>query len=251
MGKVPRFRVVRGGRGARPGSGGKPSGGARACVIYRRAPARRVAAVLVFPRASPDLVRAHLPLGARVVAVDAGAEALRAVGVVPDRLVGDLDSVSAGTLLHFERLGVPVERHPARKRDTDAALALAGLRDEEEILFLGPGGGRVDHALANLHLLAAASAWARAWSVDEDAQVHVAAPGRPVELRLPIGSLVSVIPFDARCEGIRYAGLRYHLDGATMTAGDPYGMSNVCEAVSQRVEVQSGRLLVVVPTGQG
>lgn len=208
-------------------------------------------AVLVFPRATPALLGAHLPPGARVVAVDAGAESLRAVGAVPDRLVGDLDSVTAETLRHFEARGVPIERHPERKRDTDAALALAGLRDEEEILFLGPGGGRVDHALANLHLLVAASAWARAWSVDEDAHVHVATPERPVELRLPVGTLVSVLPFDARCEGVSYQGLRYHLDGATMTAGDPYGVSNVCESVPQRVEVRSGRLLVVVPTGPG
>ena len=206
-----------------------------------------MAAVLVFPRASPGLVRARLPAGATVVAVDAGAEACRAAGVVPDRLVGDMDSVTPGTLRFFEARGVPLERYPERKRDTDAALALAGLREHGEVLFLGPGGGRVDHALANLHLLVAASAWARAWSVDEDAEVHVATPERPVRLALPVGALLSVLPFDARCEGIGYEGLRYHLEDATMDAGDPYGVSNVCEAPLQRVGVRRGRLLVVVP----
>lgn len=206
-----------------------------------------VAAVLVFPRATRRLVLDHVRPGMTVVAVDAGAEALRAAGVAPTRIVGDLDSVSGDTLGHFTRLGVPVERHPPEKRDTDAALALAGLKDHDEILFLGPGGGRVDHALANLHLLAEAATWARAWAVDEDAETHVAAPGRPVELALPAGTILSVLPFDARCEGIHYEGLQYHLEDATMTAGDPYGVSNACLAPPQRVQVRSGRLLVVRP----
>ena len=208
-------------------------------------------AVLVFPRASAALVRANLPPGATVVAVDAGAEALRAAGVAPQRIVGDMDSVRPQTLRHFESLGVPVERHPERKRDTDAALALAGVAAHEEVLFLGPGGGRVDHALANLHLLVAASARARARSVDEDARMWVATPGRPVELDLPPGTTLSVLPWDPRCEGVSYRGLRYHLEDAVMTTGDPYGMSNVCEEGSQRVAVRSGRLLVVQPLGPG
>lgn len=208
-----------------------------------------VAAVLVFPRATRRLVLDHVRPGMTVVAVDAGAEALRAAGLVPHRIVGDLDSVSGETLAHYARLGVPVERHPPEKRDTDAALALAGLEDHDEILFLGPGGGRVDHALANLHLLAMAATRARARAVDEDAEVHVATPERPVELALPAGTTLSVIPFDARCEGIRYAGLRYHLEDAVMTAGDPYGVSNECLAPPQRIQVRSGRLLVVRPLG--
>jgi thiamine pyrophosphokinase len=157
--------------------------------------------------------------------------------------------VSAETVLWFEAMGVRIERHPERKRDTDAALALAGLKGHDEVLFLGPGGGRVDHALANLHLLVAASAWARAWAVDDDARIHVVTPERPLSLDLPAGALLSVLPWDGRCEGITYQGLRYHLEDATMTEGDPYGMSNVCEAAPQQVRVRSGRLLVVVPTG--
>lgn len=207
-------------------------------------------AALVFPRASPALLRAHLPRGATLVAIDAGAEALRAAGLTPHRLVGDMDSVTPGTLAHFEALGVPLERHPPEKRDTDAALALAGLQREgdwDEVLFLGPGGGRVDHALANLHLLASASAWTRAHAIDDDAHTWMATPSRPLHLDLPIGSVLSVLPWDGRCEGVTYHGLRYHLEDATMDTGDPYGVSNVCLAPPQRVQVRVGRLLVVQP----
>lgn len=204
-----------------------------------------MAAVLVFPRATPDLVRANLPDGARVIAVDAGAEALRLAGVMPDAVVGDMDSVSAETLARLRDAGVRVHEHPPRKRDSDAALALALVPPEEDVLFVGALGGRVDHALANLHLLASRRGSARA--VDEDARTWVVAPERPLALDRPAGTILSVLPFDTTCAGVAYEGLEYPLDDARMDAGDPYGISNVCLAPPQRIRVREGRLLVVEP----
>lgn len=201
--------------------------------------------VLVFPRATPAMVRAHVPPGARMIAIDAGAEALRAVGVRPDALVGDMDSVSAQTLAEMREAAVALHEHPARKRDTDAALALRLVAPLDDVLFLGSGGGRADHALANLHLLASLDGRGRA--IDEDALTWVAAPSRPLTLDRPEGAVVSMLPFDARVEGITYEGFEYALREATMTAGDPYGVSNVCLAPPQRVRVRAGRLLVIEP----
>ena len=203
--------------------------------------------VLVFPGATPALVRAHVPAGATVVGVDAGADALVAAGVAPDVVVGDMDSVAPATLAALREGGARLELHPPEKRDTDGALALRHLRGHDEVLFLGAGGGRLDHALANLQLLLAASAWARARAVDEDARVWVVTPERPLELALPEGTLVSALPFDTRVEGVSYEGLTYPLADATMEVGDPYGVSNLARAPPQRIRVRSGRLLVVVP----
>lgn len=202
-------------------------------------------AVLVFPRASAQLVRANLPKDAYVVAIDAGAETLRALGVRPDLLVGDMDSVSPETLAALEAEGVRIERHPTAKRDTDAALAYAHVQDAERVLFLGPGGGRADHALANLHLLVAADGKARA--VDADARTWIVTPTRPLALDLPIGALLSILPFDQVATGIAYEGLAYPLHDATMHPGDPYGISNVAAAPTQRIALRAGRLVVIQP----
>ncbi|HEX2022494.1 MAG TPA: thiamine diphosphokinase [Candidatus Thermoplasmatota archaeon] len=203
-----------------------------------------MAVALVFPRASRAVLR-EAPPGARLVAVDGGADAAYDAGLRPDVVVGDMDSVRPATLARCEAEGVPLRRHPARKRDSDAKLALAEARPDEEIVFLGPGGGRADHALANLHLLAALDGRGRA--VDDDAWTWIVSPARPLALDLPPGATVSVLPFDARVEGIRYEGLEYHLQDATMEAGDPYGLSNAASARRQRIEVASGRLVVMAP----
>lgn len=204
-----------------------------------------MATCLVFPRATPALVAQHVPSGARVIAVDAGADALAAAGIRPDALVGDMDSVSASTLRAMREAGVRIHEHPARKRDSDAALALRLVPDGEDVVFIGPGGGRPDHALANLHLLASRDGRARA--VDEDANTWVVAPERPLELARPAGTTLSMLPFDARVDGITYEGMEYALADATMHAGDPFGISNVCLAPPQRVRVRAGRLLVLEP----
>lgn len=206
-----------------------------------------VVTALVFPRATAALLAEHLPPGARVLAIDAGAEALVAAGVTPDAIVGDMDSVSAATLAAMRAKGVAVHVHPTRKRDTDAALALAMVPAGEDSLFLGPGGGRADHALANLHLLASRGGFARA--VDEDAFTWIVSPARPLALARSVGTTLSILPFDARVEGVTYDGLEYALADATMTAGDPYGVSNVCKGPTQRIACRAGRLVVIEPRG--
>lgn len=206
-------------------------------------------AVLVFPRATAGLVRGHVPKGvpSRVLAVDAGAAACLEAGIVPWAVVGDMDSVRPETLAECEKRGARIERHPADKRDTDAALALQLARGCERVLFLGAGGGRADHALANLHLLAEAALWSFARGVDDDVETWVVTPDRPLELRLPVGTTLSAIPFDARVEGVTYEGLAYALRDAVFTAGDPYGVSNVVNAPVQRIRVSRGRLFVMRP----
>jgi thiamine pyrophosphokinase len=207
-----------------------------------------VATVLVFPLATASLLRAHLPPGARVIAIDGGAEACAQAGVRPDVIVGDMDSVSPTTLARFEAKGVRIERHPAAKRETDGALALRHAEGDDEIVFVGAGGGRrADHAFANLHLLARAGAGARARAEDEDATTWVVTPDRPLALRLPKGALVSVLPFGGRAEGVAYRGLEWALDDAKMETGDPYGVSNVAGEPPQEIRVRSGMLLVIVP----
>lgn len=203
---------------------------------------------LVFPHATAALVRRHVPPGARVVAVDAGAAAARAAGVRPALVVGDMDSIAPAELAALEREGVPLRRHPAAKRDTDGALALAEAKDDD-LLFAGAGGGRADHALANLHLLVAASRRARVRAVDEDALTWVATPERPLALDRPAGTTLSVLPFGGPARGVTLRGFRWDLADAAMETGDPYGMSNVALAPPQDVRVREGVLLVIEPVG--
>lgn len=194
------------------------------------------------------MVREEAPRGWRLVAIDAGAAPCVAAGRVPDVLVGDMDSVAPHVLRELEAKGTRIVRHPARKRDTDAALAL--LETDDDVLLLGPGGGRADHAFANLHLMHQLSRRARVRAVDVDARTWVVTPRAPLRVDLPAGATVSVLPLFERCEGVTYLGLEYPLVDAVMDVGDPYGVSNVALPPPQEVRLTKGVLLVIAPRMQ-
>lgn len=191
----------------------------------------------------PDPPRGiELPARATVIAADGGAE----LGWPVDLVVGDLDSISAATLAGIEQ----VERHPAEKDATDLELALAAaLRlDPERILVVGGAGGRLDHLLSGLLLLAADTLA----EVQVDAQlgaaaVHVIRGER--SLRGESGELISLFAVHGPVDGIVTEGLVYPLRGETLAPGSTRGVSNVFAATEVRIALERGVLLAVRPSG--
>ena len=187
-----------------------------------------------------------LPVGATVIAADGGAELARMLGLSVDLVVGDMDSISAGTLAGIER----VERHAAEKDATDLELALvAALRFEpERVLVLGGGGGRLDHLFGGLLLLAAeAYAGVRVDAQFGAAAVHVIRGERT--LHGEPGELISLLAMHGRARGVVTDGLVYALRGETLEPGSSRGVSNVFAASEARVALEGGVLLAVRPSG--
>jgi thiamine pyrophosphokinase len=181
-----------------------------------------------------------LPDGATVIAADGGAE----LGLPVELAVGDFDSITAETLARAAR----VERHPAEKDATDLELALdAALRLEpERILVIGSAGGRLDHLLGSLLLLAGE----RFAAVQVDARlgtatVHVV-HGERVLAGDP-GELISLFALHGPAEGVVTDGLVYPLRGETLEPGSSRGTSNVFAASEARISVARGILLAVRP----
>jgi thiamine pyrophosphokinase len=190
-----------------------------------------------------------------VVAADGGyARAVR-LGLRPRLLVGDLDSLSAGALAAAVADGVVVQRADVAKDESDAELALleAVRRGATRITVLGAfGGPRLDHALANLWLLAHPSLAATdVVLLDGAARARLLtapdAAGAPVTgvVAGRVGGLVTLLPFGGDAIGVTTRGLRYPLDGEPLRAGPARGLSNVRQAEDAAVTLASGRLLVV------
>ena len=179
-----------------------------------------------------------------VVAADSGLDHAERLGITPDVVVGDFDSVSADALTRFDG---PVERHPVAKDATDLELALQRAVDErpERIVVLGGHGGRLDHFLANALVLTTVPAdilveW-RAGS----ATIHVVRTA--IDLAGTVGDKVSLVPVGGDVRGVTTEGLRWPLSEASLTSGSTLGVSNEFARPSARVSVGSGTLLVIVP----
>ena len=157
-----------------------------------------------------------------------------------------MDSISAERLAGITQ----VERHATEKDATDLELALtAALRLEpERILVLGSAGGRLDHLLGSL-LILAADAYA---GVQVDAQigaaaVHVVRSERT--LRGEPGDLISLFAVHGPAGGVITEGLVYPLRSETLELGSSRGLSNIFAAPEAWIGLERGVLLAVRPSG--
>ncbi|MBX0326146.1 thiamine diphosphokinase [Oscillochloris sp. ZM17-4] len=186
-----------------------------------------------------------------IVAADGGGNALRAAGLTPHVVIGDLDSLEPQAEAAFRAAGVEVIRLPAEKDETDLELALllAVGRGAGQIDILGALGGRWDQGLANVAMLALpelAGLRVRLLDVAQEAFLVRGASDIPGAA----GDTVSLLPLGGPAYGITTRGLFYPLDGATLRFERSRGVSNLITAPPAHVSVGEGMLLVVHHTVQ-
>ncbi len=183
---------------------------------------------------------------AAILCADGGARHARKLGLVPEAIVGDMDSLDDETARFFSGQGCRLLRHPPEKDETDTELALAealGMNPDAVWIF-GALGRRLDHTLANLSLLASEAAeGVDVRLVDPFCEAFVVRGTKTIEGEP--GQTVSVFPLGAATEGITLEGFEYPLNGAMMKPGKPYGVSNRLIADRGVIRVGKGALLVV------
>jgi thiamine pyrophosphokinase len=190
-----------------------------------------------------------------VIAADGGARHAAGLGVAIDVWVGDADSIDAGALRALAADGIPLERSRQDKDESDTQLAiLAALRRGASGLVIvgGLGGARIDHALANIGLLALPDLADRpAALIDARSRISlIRAPGpngAPIRRVLigRTGDLVSLLAVGPGVIGVTTAGLAYPLIDEPLPEGPARGLSNVRAEPEAAVVVRGGLLLIV------
>lgn len=197
----------------------------------------------------PALLDAHWPgwrAAALVIAADGGARHVAPLGLPLHQVVGDFDSLSAADADELEAAGVSVTRFPINKDATDTELALRAARDAgaTDIALLCTWGGRSDHAIGTLSLLAHPQvAGVTIVILDEQTRTQLLRSGASLTLRGAIGRNISITPWggDATVSATR---VRWTLDSALLVAGSTRGISNVATAAEVVITVHDGAVLV-------
>ncbi len=181
------------------------------------------------------------------MAVDGGLRHLQTLGLTPDYLIGDLDSVEQSAVAALRAAGVKVMQHPPEKDLTDLELALrfiAGL-NIDRVTLLGIDGGRTDHAFANLLLLGKADWTFELQFLSDNGNGYVISPACAFRQSLPIESEVSLLPLTPQVQGWTTSGLYYPLDDYSIALGSTLGISNVVTKSLTTVTVKTGKLLAL------
>ena len=208
-----------------------------------------------------------------VVAADGGLLHLMKLGIVPDVLVGDFDSLEekmpkeknsltatvvretedlkngASVVLRIGEKNVEAVRYPVMKDKTDMEIAyeIGVSRGYTEFEIYGGVGGREDHTFANYCLLLRAKN-------DENNAILVGSSAKTmvvknekISVQGKCGATVSVFAFGGFASGVNIKGLKYEAENVTLDPASSVGVSNsFVESCEGEISVKSGALLVTV-----
>ncbi len=192
----------------------------------------------------PDRVAAGMTV--HLICADGGARTALALGLKPEVVVGDLDSLDEKLQAQLQSLGCRLVVYPPEKdwTDLELALKLAAAEGATQVVVMGALGGRLDQELANvLLLLLPELADIPTLIVDERQELFVTR--REATVVGQPGDVVSLIPLGGAAQGIVTEGLSYPLRHETLVSGPARGISNVMTSTLARVTLREGALLVV------
>lgn len=194
------------------------------------------------PMADPTFALPYIPAEHRIIiAADGGLRHTAALGLSPDMIIGDMDS------LRGEDVPPGAILYPSRKNDTDMMLAIKkGLAlGAEEFFLFGGMGGRFDHTYANIQSLAYLSEHgAKGWLLDESHRITVLERGT-MELE-PEYRYLSVFAYGGTCTGVTIIGAEYNVENETLVPSFPLGVSNAhAPGERMKVSVETGSLLII------
>lgn len=200
-------------------------------------------------RTMPDLGRFDL-----IVAADSGVDSAFALGLAPDVVIGDLDSVSDGGLRRVRESDIKVVTSPTDKDFTDTELAIRHAVETgcASVLVLSPGGGRLDHAHGVLTSLANPEfARLAIEAVIDTAHVTVLHGHASIHVPRRGSHLLALHAMNGTADGITTSGLRWNLSGESLQPWASRGVSNEMLADSAEIAVDRGAVIVVQPTAHG
>ena len=175
-----------------------------------------------------------------VIAADSGLKTVERLGLSPDLIVGDFDSLGRVPT------GKNVVTLPVEKDVTDAAAAVAEgrARGFGRFFFVGCTGGRPDHTFAAYQLLADLAARGEHGLVFGDGFTVTSINDGSLAFPARDGGTLSVFAVGGDASGVTISGAFYPLSDATLAPTFPLGVSNSFTGKPVTVEVKHGTLLV-------
>lgn len=184
-----------------------------------------------------------------VIACDSGMEFFRRNDIRPDLILGDFDSADRTTVDHFkDQTDVRMEQFPAQKDWTDTELALRRALElaPDRIDLAGASGSRLDHVLGNLQLLALGlEADVPIFLLDAHNRIRLINRTLTIARSEQYGNFVSLIPHGGSVYGLTLRGMKYPLDGETLTPDISLGISNEIVDEEAVISFTQGELFVM------
>ena len=181
------------------------------------------------------------------IAADGGALLLESLGITPDIIIGDLDSLDEETLARFKKENIKIIKYNSEKNETDGELAVNYCLENnyDKIILSFSLGGRFDQELANIFLLEYAQKHGVTALIKEgDKEIGLVNNKKIIQNKVGWG--LSLIPLDNLVKDVSIKGCKYSLDSFDLLRNKTRGISNVIKKNKAVISHSNGNLLYIL-----
>lgn len=182
-----------------------------------------------------------------IIIADKGLETANELKIIPNFIIGDFDSVNQKILEEYENNKTQIIKLNPEKdyTDTHMSLKLAINKGATEIIILGAIGSRLDHTIANIHVLKEAlENKIEAKIIDLNNEIMLINKSITI-LKSDKYKYISLIPLTTEVKEITLKGFKYKLDKETLKIGHSIGISNEQLEDKAKIEISEGILIIV------
>lgn len=180
-----------------------------------------------------------------IIAADKGLEALNKINITPNYIIGDFDSVNSKILEQYKNIPVTYLKPEKDFTDTHMALKLAIKQGAKNITIIGAIGTRIDHSLANIHILKEAlDNNIEAEIIDKNNKIKLINKNTKIKKNNEY-KYISLIPLTTKVSNVTLEGFKYSLNNATLKIGESIGVSNEQIEEESNIKIEEGILILI------
>jgi thiamine pyrophosphokinase len=177
-----------------------------------------------------------------IICADGGADSIRKLSIIPDFIIGDLDSISKENLEYFSTLTIVKRINRQNDTDVEKCLKFAIKNGFNEAVLLGVTGNRLDHSFCNLGIAIKFSEIIKINIISEDSFLSVHSDLSIINTHP--GETISIYGFDEKTL-ITSKGLKYKLSKTALPFGKKESTSNVSLKNKVVLEIKNGKVFVI------
>lgn len=181
-----------------------------------------------------------------IIAGDGGADILADIGISPDILIGDMDSISPKNLNKI-RNNCEVFKYPREKDYSDSQLCIKKALEYKprKIILAAVTGTYIDHSIANLiNLFQAQNYGTEIEVITSNSCIFIITPDRPAKIVGKNGRRFSFFPIEP-VKGLVMSGFYYHFSTDSLNRWE-YSLSNVINNNNALLSFESGKGIGIV-----
>lgn len=177
-----------------------------------------------------------------LICADGGADTAKKLKLIPDYIIGDLDSISSNTLLHYQEKCRIIKMKRQNDTDVEKCLKFAIKNGYTEAILLGATGSRLDHSFCNLGIVLKFYNEIKIKILHDDSLLEVISGN--ITLTTKKNETISLYGIDEMTK-VSSRGLKYRLKNMALPFGKKESTSNVANGKSVELNVTKGKMFLI------